>query len=202
MAVFAVKYSSMTVCLCVSASLWLGFTLRAGKNLECSHSNMFQNAYPPFPNKIWMHKRKRKKALLLFFPPSPLWMSAAPSSLVLCHQDLLQFFFFLSLLWRPHTPQTARVITVECGLLWPGLAALTGFGMGACRGSMRTSRQVVTRQRVTQCDRYYSVYTFSKDSLDVMIFEPSISLFLATYHKEGLNDLHEGTHQVTEHEFL
>lgn len=31
---------------------------------------------------------------------------------------------------------------------------------------MGTSRQVVTRQRVKQCDRYY---TFSNDALDVMI---------------------------------
>lgn len=58
------------------------------------------------------------------------------------------------------------MITVECRLLWRELALLTGFGTGACRGSMRTSRQVVTRQRVKQCDRYYSV---TDDSLDKLM---------------------------------
>lgn len=64
---------------------------------------------------------------------------------------------------------SVSVITVECRLLWRRLAELTGFGRGTCRGSMRMSRQVVTRQREKQCDRYYAVYPFSNDSLDVMI---------------------------------
>lgn len=166
MTVLAVQYSSMSVCWCcvclsLFGSLPLCFSLRAGRSLEHSHSNMaLQNACPPFPNKIWMHKRKKSSL-------TPLRVSAA--SLQPCALSPGFAAVFLWLLRRPHTPQSVSVITVECRLFWRRLTALTGFGVGACQGSMRTSRLVVTRQRVKQCDRYYSVYPFSNYSLDVML---------------------------------
>lgn len=42
--------------------------------------------------------------------------------------------------------------------------ALTGFGMGACRGNMRASRRVVTRQHVKRSDRYYSADPFRREN--------------------------------------
>lgn len=70
---------------------------------------------------------------------------------------LVFIYFFKPWLWHPHTPPSVSVITVECRLLWCRLVALTGFGMGACRESARTSRRVVNRQCVKQCHRYLFV---------------------------------------------
>lgn len=152
----------MPVCVPVGLAPCLCFPLRASRSLERSHSNMvLQNAYPPSPNMIWTHKRKWCSASL---PPSPspLRVSAAALQPRALSPGFAAVFFL-------RRPQWARVITVECRLLWRGLALLTGFGTGACRGSMRTSRQVVTRQRVKQCDRYYSVYSVTDDSLDILM---------------------------------
>ena len=70
----------MPVCVPVVLAPCLCFPLRAGGSLERSHANMvLQNAYPPSPNMIWVHKRKWCSASLPPSPspyPSPLRVSA------------------------------------------------------------------------------------------------------------------------------
>lgn len=134
-----ITVQSLWQCVCACVPVWT----EAGRSLEHSRGNMvFQHAYPPFPNKIWMHKRKKKKLSL-----SPLSGCQQPRTLSPGFAAV-----FLTWLQHHHAPQSVSVITVECRLLWRRLAAVTGFGMGACRESMETSRQVVTWQRVKQCD--------------------------------------------------
>lgn len=73
------------------------------------------------------------------------------SPLSVCQQppSILMLCFFKSWLQLRHAPQSVGVITVECRLLWRGLAPLTGFGTAACRASARLSRRAVRRQRVS-----------------------------------------------------
>lgn len=116
-------YDNVCVWVCVSQSAWT----EAGRSLEHSHGNMvLQHAYPLFPNKIWMHKRKKM-------------LSLSPLSGCLQPRTLSQGFAAVFRTWLQyhHVPQSVSVITVECRLLWCRLAAVTGFGMGACRGSMQ-----------------------------------------------------------------
>lgn len=183
------------VCVCPSlfGSLPLCFFLRAGRSLEGGHSNVsLQKCISSFLQ-IRFECTKEKPSPSL--PSSLTPVSSLPPASCSVTKIKSLLLVFLSLLRRPRTPLSVGVITAECRLLWRRLPALTGFGMGTSRGNMRTSRLSVTRQRVKQCDRYYSVYPFSNDSLDVTIpffCQVGDALFvLATHHREvgGQSDI-------------
>lgn len=74
----------------------------------------------------------QKKNALPSLPVSALRVSAASLHPHALAPGFAALFFIL-------TPSHASVsaITVECRLLWRRPVALTGFGMGACRGRAR-----------------------------------------------------------------
>lgn len=142
------KHDSVCVHVCVPL-----FFERAGRRLKHSHGDVDAPKCISTLSQPDLNSQKGEERVFpLPFPPSLGVIGILPAC---CSALSLGFTaVFPALLWRPDWAQPATVITAECRLLWRRLLAVTGFGRVACRGNMRTSRRVVTRQRVKHCDSF------------------------------------------------